>query len=333
MFLIFVYHLQRIAMRDLLYPLIILTVLSCTSAQRESADNQDVKRIEISAEKAGWAIESRASDDRAFAKDIPWAEGDKVMLIESGQTIDGSTTLYQHADGSWSRAPIFTLCTVSKAAGLKCTLVPDAPLAEGSYRAVYPVYDYVWYDSIHLSFLYEDWHELDFRHQDIVVSDPVEYREGHKLSFVLKHICALIDIDIYPPKTGNYSYLKLFAQSPVFAGKADYSLDEDYNIDSIASGWLNFTTLRGEGRSLKEGEVFPTSTGLLPVQFGGIPVRVHLIYDDGTHFVSEPIEMPSLRFGVASTLSVKNFTQTTEPMLGLWGDYYDDPSPTPYPVN
>lgn len=331
-------------MKRLFYTFAFLTVLSCTAFPEDPAenlDNQDVIEDLISAEKKSWAPATRGSDELAFAKDIPWEVGDRVLLLGSDQRYEDCTIREDHYENGvlvggsvYTAHPVKkTFCTVSKAAGLKCTLVPDTPLEEGTYRAIYPVYEYLWYDMIHLSFLYEDWQELDFKHQDIVISDPVTYKENHKLSFVMKHVCALTDMDIYPPKTGKYSYLKLFAREPVFAGKAEYWFDNEYDVDDIADGWLNFTTLRGEGRSMEAGVVFPTSTGLLPVQYDGMPMCIHLVYEDGTHYVSETFDMPSLQFGEVNSLVVKNFSETDQPLQGLWGDYYRDPSPSPYPVN
>lgn len=300
-------------------------VVSCTAVQPDPTVDPEKSPVtqEFSAEKESWSVATKASDDGIFVNDIPWHEGDKVMLLGADQTLDACT-------GSTFKK---TICTVSQADGLRCTLVPETPLEEGTYRAVYPVYDYVWYDFIHLSFLYEDWNELDFRHQDIIMSDPVSYTEGDEPTFVLKHICALVDIDIYPPKTGDYSYLKVFAESPVFAGKVDYYVDQEYNLDDIASGWLNFTTLRGGGKYMEEGTVFPTSTGLLPVQYDGMPMSIHVVYQDGTHYVSAPFPMPSLSFGVENKLVISDFQETDVPMQGLWGIFYGDPSPTPYDVN
>lgn len=327
-------------MRCPIFTLAALAVISCTANRIDSPDSPDtpdpVNAVEISAEKESWVPVTRASDDRAFAKDLPWSEGDKVLLLSSDQSVEGCTTT-ETWDGGGSVTTGHPnkkiICTVSKANGLKCTLLSETPLEEGTYRAFYPVYDYLWYDYVHLSFLYEDWKELDSKHQDLVISDPVEYKEGHQLKFVMKHICALIDIDIYPPKTGNYSYLKIFADSPVFAGKADIYLDKPYNVDEFASGWLNFTTLRGEGNALQEGTVFETSTGLLPIEYNGMPMCIHLVYDDGIHYVSAPFAMPTLHFGEENKLIVRDFQVTNQPMQGLWGDYYGDTSPSPYDVN
>ena len=318
-------------MKRFLFALAFLAAFSCTSKPQDPETPED-DQYDISAEKKAWVPASRASDDRVHAKDLPWEVGEKVMLVCTSEEIPEDGT-------HWAVRPDQILCTVSKVAGLKCKLTPDSPLKDGTYRAVYPVYNYVYYAFyntsiyIHLSFLYEESLGLDFLHQDIVVSDPVTYKEGQKLAVVMKHICALVDIDIYPPKTGKYSYLKLFAQHPVFAGKADIYLDEAYDIDKFAQGWLNFTTLRGEGTSLTAGELFPTTTGLLPIQYDGMPMCIHIVYEDGTHYVSEPIAMPSLNFGVENHLEVRNFTETTEPMNGQWGDFFNDENPTPYPIH
>lgn len=321
-------------MRLSLYTFAALCLISCTATQIDSFEPSET--LEISAEKESWVSVTKASEDLAFAKDIPWKEGDKVLLLASDQSFEGCTTEETWEGGgrvSTVRPYKKTICSVTKVEGLKCTLIPETPLEEGVYRAFYPVYDYLWYDRVHLSFLYEDWKELDSKHQDMVVSDPVTYKGGKKLKFVMKHICALIDIDIYPPKTGKYSYLKLFAQSPVFAGKADIYLDKKYNVNEFASGWLNYTTLRGDGNSMREGEVFQTSTGLLPVQYEGMSMCIHLVYNDGTHYVSAPFSMPSLHFGEENKLVVEDFQETDLPMQGLWGDYYGDSSPSPYDVN
>ena len=309
-------------MKRLFYALAVLAVISCTSKPLP-LDDSSVKNV-IRAEKASWIPATKGADDQMVAKDLPWSVGDKVMLLRSNQVLE-------NWDGQNPVERI--LCTVSTIDGLKCTLVPDTPLEEGTFRAFYPVYDYAFYDYIHLSFLYEEGLGLDAKNQDVVVSDPVSYQEEQELSFVMKHVCALVDIDIYPPKTGNYSFLKLFAESPVFAGKVNYFFDKEYSIDDIADGWLNFTTLRGQGRSLKEGEVFWTSTGLLPIQYNEMPMCIHIVYEDGTHFISESFAMPSLSFGVENHLDVRDFKETTEPMNGLWGDYYDDKNPTPYEIN
>lgn len=141
-----------------------------------------------------------------------------------------------------------------------------------------------------------------------------------------------MDIDIYPPQDGKYKYLKLFAANPVFAGKANYCFDNEYLIDEVASGWVNFATLRGPGHHMEENVLFPTSTGMLPVQYDGMPVNIHLVYEDGTHYVSDSFAMPSLNFGVENKVVVKNFSVTEKPMEGLWGDCYGDETPKPYTV-
>ena len=223
------------------------------------------------------------------------------------------------------------MCVVSESDGLKCTLVPETPLDNGVYRAIYPAYDYVFYEVlnpydtaqlsmyIHLSFLYEESLGLDSKHQDIVVSDPFTYNEEQGLSFVMKHICALVDIDIYPPKTGNYSLLKVISDKIVFPGKVNYFTSGRYDTQNT---WFNFATLRADQRSIKQGEVFHTSTGLVPIEYNEMPMRVYLVYDDGTYYLSEKFNMPSLVFGVENKFTIDEFEEIKEPMQGLWGDDY-----------
>ena len=309
------------------------TPQGAADVERGDVESGDVESGDvIQTEKESWKLMTKSSDDKAFAKDIPWKEGDKVMVIR----VDTEKTLDQ-----WDRVELEDLtyyCTVSKASGLKCTLTSDVPLESGVYHAVYPAYDYVNYDLsysslvLHLSFLYEDNLGLDYEHQDIVVSDPVSYKEGHKLSFVMRHVCALVDIDIYPPKTGNFALLKIVADETVFAVKANYIINNEYDITEIADVWFNFTTLRGDGTNLKQGEIYHTSTGLLPVQYDGMSMRVYLVYDDGTYYLSEPLSMPSLEFGVVKTLTVDKFNEISEPVQGLWADYYKDKNPLPYDI-
>lgn len=324
-------------MKHLICLFTVLAVVSCTGIYHDLSDSESVpsdkepitSSDEILAEKDSWIQKTKSSDDIAFAKDIPWKEGEKVMVIRT----DTEKEIDQ-----WGRVDlegITYMCTVSKAAGLKCTLIPETPLESGTYHAVYPVYDYVSYscpDSslvVHLAFLHEEDLGLDYQHQDIVISDPVTYKEGHKLSFVMKHVCALVDIDIYPPKTGNYSLLKVVAENTVFAGKANYIVNNEYNIDSIADVWFNFTTLRGDDVSLKEGELFHTSTGLLPVQYDGMPMNIYLVYEDGSYYLSETFSMPSLNFGVENKLVIDDFTKINVPIQGLCADFYMDKNPQP----
>lgn len=286
----------------------------------------------IQAEKESWMLMTKSSDDKAFAKDIPWQEGEKVMVIR----ID--TAKQPNKNGIVDLEDLTYLCTVSKASGLKCTLTSDVPLESGVYHAVYPVYDYINYFApysslvLSLSFLYEEGLGLDYEHQDIVVSEPVSYEAGHKLSFVMKHVCALVDIDICPPKTGNFSLLKIVADETVFAGKANYIINNEYDINEIADGWFNFTTLRGDGTYMKQGEIYHTSTGLLPVKYDGMSMSVYLVYDDGTYYLSKPFSMPSLEFGAVKTLKVDEFNEISEPVQGWWADYYMDKNPMPYDI-
>ena len=329
-------------MKHLICLLAVLAIISCTETplnpdntdstpsdivSNPSDNDSEESSDAIYAEKDSWKQTTKSSDDKAFAKDIPWQDGEKVMVIR----VDSEKKVDQ-----WGRVDmedITYMCTVSKAAGLKCTLEPETPLESGIYHAVYPVYDYVSYNAsksslcIHLSFLYELGLGLDYKHQDIVISDPVTYKEGHKLSFVMRHVCALVDIDIYPPKTGKCSLLKIISEDIAFAGKANYDINDEYDIDNISDGWFNYTTLRGDETNMTEGELFHTSTGLLPIQYDGMPMRVYMAYDDGTYYLSEPFPMPSLDFGVLNSLTVNNFNKITEPMQGLWGDCYMDKKP------
>ena len=81
---------------------------------------------------------------------------------------------------------------------------------------------------------------------------------------------------------------------------------------------------------MKEGEPFHTSTGLLPIQYDGLSMRIYLAYDDGTYYVSDPFAMPSLNFGVLNSLTVNKFNKIDAPLQGYWGDCYLDKNPTPY---
>ena len=106
-----------------------LTLLSCTEKPDLTDNGSNQSTDEIYAEKDSWKLATKASDDIAFAKDIPWKEGEKVMVIrtDSEKTID-----------KWGRVDldeITYMCTGSKAAGLKCTLVPETPLESGTYHA------------------------------------------------------------------------------------------------------------------------------------------------------------------------------------------------------
>ena len=126
--------------------------------------------------------------------------------------------------------------------------------------------------------------------------------------------------------------VKVVAENTVFAGKANYYINDEYDIDRIADVWFNFTTLRGRDNSMVEGELFQTSTGLLPVQYGGMPMNIYLVYEDGTYFLSETFEMPSLNFGEAAELVVDDFEEISVPVQGLAADRYMDSNPQPYDI-
>lgn len=325
-------------MNRFVFILAIIGVLSCTACGHESSDKPDNK-TGISAKKKCWNVISTKADevetvgeedkrDTIGINDVPWLDGEKVLLLGSDQTLEKCRNSYFPYKT--------TLCTVYKADGMKCALIPDTTLEEGVYRAFYPVYDFAWYDMIHFSFLYEidedpsifihspqnDPQVALIDHQDIVVSDSVSYKKGEPLEFVLNHILALIDIDIYPPKTGKFTHLKLAAEVGAFGSKVEYYFDGNSILDQQIRGeWLNFTPLRCSIRSMEEGVVLKTSTGLLPVQYDGLPVCIHIIYEDGTHYVSEPFAMPSLCQGVENQLVVKDFKQTNDPLIGFFAKY------------
>ena len=83
---------------------------------------------------------------------------------------------------------------------------------------------------------------------------------------------------------------------------------------------------------MTEGELFHTSTGLLPVQYNDMPMSVYIVYDDGTYYQSEKFLMPSLNFGVENKLVVDKFNQIDEPVMGLWGDCYLDENRHEYDI-
>ena len=344
-------------MRNYLLLSLALIVVSCTEITdtplNPSETKPKYKITEIYAEKDSWNSVTRSSDDNMYLNDVPWENGEKVMLIRTdiadsivNATIEEVKEKYPEIDVESVEFDnivysIVTriididdmiqthMCVVSESDGLKCTLVPDEPMEEGVYQAVYPVYDYVFYSHldrslmIHFSFLY-DKYGLEYEHQDIVISDKLSCKREEEMSFVMRHVCALIDIDIYPPKTGNYTLLKVIANNAVFAGKANYYMNNEFDVDSIADGWLNYTTLRGKSMYMTEGEQFHTSTGLLPIQYNDMPMNIYIAYDDGTYYLSEQFLMPSLDFGVENKLSISNFTKLDGPMVGFHGEKYMD---------
>lgn len=335
-----------------------LIVISCaemTETPSNPSESKTKEKItEIYAEKDSWDIVTKSSDPNMYLNDEPWEDGDKVMLIRTDIADSIVLATIARVQREYPELEVGSvefdnmvhsivtniididdmtethMCIVTESDGLKCTLVPDEPLEEGVYQAVYPVYDYVFYSHldrslmIHFSFLYDKGSLVEYEHQDVVISDKLICKQGEEISFVMQHVCALIDIDIYPPKTGNYTLLKVIADNAVFAGKANYYLKDEYNIDNIADAWLNYTTLRGKDMTMTEGEPFYTSTGLLPIQYDDMPMNIYLAYDDGTYYLSEQFLMPSLNFGVKNKLSVGNFTKLDGPMEGLWGGYYMD---------
>lgn len=354
--------LKEITMKNVFWGLALLLAASCTVAPIDTVGTEsepsvsepsgsDLPATGLYAEKDSWRVVTKSSVDNT--NDIPWRDGEKAMLIRTdvldsiiNASIKQVSTVFPELEPGTiefinevssivcpqvSINEMKHMCVVSESDGLKCTLVPETPLDNGVYRAIYPAYDYVFYEVlnpydtaqlsmyIHLSFLYEESLGLDSKHQDIVVSDPFTYNEEQGLSFVMKHICALVDIDIYPPKTGNYSLLKVISDKIVFPGKVNYFTSGRYDTQNT---WFNFATLRADQRSIKQGEVFHTSTGLVPIEYNEMPMRVYLVYDDGTYYLSEKFNMPSLVFGVENKFTIDEFEEIKEPMQGLWGDDY-----------
>lgn len=327
-------------MNRFVFILAIIGLLSCMACSNESSDKPE-KENGIIAKKMCWTVVSTKADEAEMAgeedqrdtigiNDVPWEDGEKVLLLGSDQTFEDCEAHFRtYRDTMFPYKT--TLCTVYKSDGMKCALIPDTPLEEGTYRAFFPVYDFAYYDRIHFSFLYDfDGNVTDpqkdmVKHQDVVVSDPFTYsKDADSLNIVLNHICALIDISIIPPETSNYTYLKLFAQNTVLGGKVTYGFDENqYNVE----GWSNYVSLRGNSRYMEKEVVFPTSTALLPVQYNGLPMNILIVYEDGTRYVSEAFAMPSLNLGVENRLVVKDFHKTEEVLQGLSGNSYDDPAP------
>ena len=75
---------------------------------------------------------------------------------------------------------------------------------------------------------------------------------------------------------------------------------------------------------------FMTSTALLPTDFDNIPVCVHLVYEDGTHYVSEKFNLPTMGIGEEMTVKVENFQKTDDDLHGLWGECFKDSKPMDY---
>ena len=61
-------------------------------------------------------------------------------------------------------------------------------------------------------------------------------------------------------------------------------------------------------------------------------MNIYLVYEDGTYFLSETFEMPSLNFGEAAELVVDDFEEISVPVQGLAADRYMDSNPQPYDI-
>ena len=321
-------------MKRFIWGLIAFVAVSC-STNPYTPSNVESDKPETNPQKSGlyavkdsWKHITRSTVN-AVVHDIPWQEGEKVMFIR----LDGDREYDRYGNANMNK--ITFLCTAADVLGLECALVPDAPLEDGVYQAVYPVYDYIGCTSynpnlyIHLSFLYEEGLGLDYKHQDIVVSDPITYTKDQAVPVVMKHICALVDIDIYPPKTGDYILLKVVADKTVFPGKVNYDVTGEYDCQNT---WFNFATLRAGGNSMTQGELFQTSTGLVPIEYNEMPMKIYLVYKDGTYYLSEEFKMPSLRFGEENKIIIDEFVEIKDPVQGLWADNYMDDKTYPYDI-
>lgn len=350
-------------MKPVCFAIAALVVLSCTTKQEDgkyayqakpyvpqdmpdNGGNGDDYNIVISAEKQSWTTATKATETKAGTNDIPWATGEKVLLLPSDQTFEGCTTRedyyddngIHHGNISTSRPTKKIVCSVSRINGMKCTLKPDAPLEPGIYRATYPYFgeddntDGIWYDIVHLCFYMPTAKGLMFNSRNIMISDPVPYEDGDSLSFMMNHFCSLINIDLYPPKTGTYKhYPFLTSQNPIFSGKVNYWIDREYNEPDdydVEGVWLDFTALNTNYVvTLSEGQACHTSTGILPIDYDGEPVCVHLFYEDGDHYVSEPFPLPSLSPGMESeVIEVRVFNKTDEPLQGHSSRFFKDPT-------
>ncbi len=336
-------------MKKILFVLAVLVVYSCTPESPNNYGNLK-KSLYIGAEKTAWkpAHETKADDSLTVSNDIPWKVGEKVLLLSSDQSYEGCTVhtvdstyneetgRYEITSEGWStsRPTKKTICTVSKADGLKSILIPDTPLEEGTYRAFYPFYpeinDAYWYDRLDMKFYIIPRNGMNKDSQDIMYSDPVSYEIGDSLSFVLNHFVALIDIDIYPPKTGFLAYYAMLASdAPVFPGTIQYWIDKK-SLDPLS--YLNFTSINTlKGSSLKEGVKCKSATSVYPLPFDGAPVYVHLFYSDGTHYVSEQLSLPSLAYGEETKLVATDFSETDEPYQGAGSETFGGPIEFDYP--
>lgn len=320
-----------------------LLLISCTG--RHNSLNPDDNRVLINAEKKSWTTATKATDTISVSSDVPWKVGEQVLLLRSDQTYDACTVIDGVVDedgglisGSITtyKPEVKTVCTVYQADGLKCQLVPETPLESGTYRAFYPYkdadYDIKWYDMVVMTFYFPSSMGLEYNSHNVVISDPVDYEVGDSISFVLNHLCALLNIDILPPKTGTFKYYPfLVAEAPVLASGVDYWLDREYNVpDDYSTGkvWVDFTALNSiDGRDMKQGSVTRTKTGILPLDYDGLPMRIYLTYWDGGYYYSEPFSLPSLSVGKESErIVVDSFTKTDEPFQGHWGITYGDMS-------
>ena len=356
-----------------LFVLVVLVICSCTpSSLKDTHGKSDLDgKFLISAEKVAWraAAKTKATDSLAVPTDsstvafdslivtgdVPWEEGEQILILSSDQSFAGcaDTTIQvnrwideagkEHIDttsfGIGHHRPYETIvCTVRRTDGLKCVLTTETPLAEGTYRAIYPfsnesdTTDGSWYDMKHLSFLYNNKVTLEYNNKDVVVSNPVTYHEGDSLSFVLKHLTSLVDIDVCLPDQVDNVKKCIFLTSKfgVLPGKVDYWLDKKINTpDDYGRDWINFTALYVKDSELQgNGLTFHTRTGILPLPLQGIPMIIHVFFENGVHYVSKPFEMSSLSPGIEYSFVVTEFEKTEEPLK--WGSSWSFGEPITY---
>lgn len=333
-------------MKHLFYIIALFAAISCVSIRPDIPEPKVQEKVTytLTAQKTSWSPMTKSS---VSDNDIPWKEGDSVVLIESSQsrenlkwskewineygTLCGTSGIYK---------PNVTICAVMNVDGMSCSLLPPKELPSGTYRAFYPKYDIIWYDYVHLCFIYNKLDKDEYP-ENILVSDPVDYEPGDTVNFVMNHLCALMNIDIAAPRSGKYKHLKLFADEVVFAAKVNIYLDEEYDINKFSQGWINFTSLQNQGKdtmSIPNLGYYHTSTAILPAPFDDIPVRVYLIYDDGDCYVSDPFTLPTLNVGNEINITVDNFQEVVYnkedglPIHGFISNNFRDPSPRDYTI-
>ena len=166
--------LKEITMKSVFWGLALLLAVSCTVAPIDTVGTEsepsvsepsgsDLPATGLYAEKDSWRVVTKSSVDNT--NDIPWRDGEKAMLIRTdvldsiiNASIKQVSTVFPELEPGTiefinevssivcpqvSINEMKHMCVVSESDGLKCTLVPETPLDNGVYRAIYPAYDYV----------------------------------------------------------------------------------------------------------------------------------------------------------------------------------------------